>query len=310
MVLNNQNNFEFLSNLQTFTLLQTHQLQEKTEQSNFFSSLFTDSSLSSLFTTLIATGIGVAFGNNFANFVVYRTRIRDVSKVYNLLIENQIKDISYMIKLFDNLERYIFLYDIYLFTSLSEGNRDNKKLDKRKFLINFCDRIKYWENNIRKNDIYNNQIQKIELFKGKTLNLLTNYFISLKNFLEETTNFINYEFPNNITDFELDHYLTKNYKLYLKILQLFGYITICYGLFSKNELISRRQVNLVTRGETLNKDYENQIIYYYDNLKKLVIEFQENGLINNEKPEREKDLIKESYEDIKKMYSEFFFNKK
>lgn len=208
------------------------------------------------FTTAIGTGVGLVIANWITNILKYKNRVNDTSKVFDLLIRNQLDDI-YNIRIdCIELKKTLKIRGQKIFgyynAEKTEVYEPESRKEERKRLLKESTRIKNREDTIRNDDLYKNQLNNINLFKGIQLQSIVEYFRKLKILLEDLRNLTYYDLPNNLDEFEYVSVLNNdNYSESYDV--LVEYILARIDITSYYGLIVRYQLNIFNKNQ-LNND--------------------------------------------------------
>jgi hypothetical protein len=171
-----------------------------------------------VFATMIAgitTGLGIVLGNWIINCFKYKNLIKDISKVFDLVVSNQIDDL-YNIQM--ACRSISDRWTTHAATIIGSQNNSSivvhaRTIEERKGLLKDTAKIKDREITIRDDDLYKGKLDDVKLFKSDNLEVLVRYFRKLKVILEDLRNFASYELPSNID--ECDTFNWRSSKTYI-----------------------------------------------------------------------------------------------
>ncbi len=163
---------------------------------------FIDDFQETLFTG-INTGLGIVLGNWIINSFKYRNMLKDVSKVFDLIIGNQIDDLYNIRMACQNINNQLTTNaDIIIDSQDDEQSNPQRTTEERRGLLKYTTRIEDLETNINDDELYKRKLDNLKLYKSSDLEILVKYFRKLNVVLEELRNFTCYELPNSIDKFD------------------------------------------------------------------------------------------------------------
>ncbi|MBE9077957.1 hypothetical protein IQ241_11745 [Romeria aff. gracilis LEGE 07310] len=206
----------------------------------------------------INTGLGIVLGNLVINIFKYRNLINDTSKVFDLVVSNQIDDLYNIQIACENIRTRLTTHARTIIGSQNDPNttvlEPQRTAEERRGLLMDTERIKDRERTIRDDDLYKGKLDEIKLFKSSKLEVLVRYFRKLKVVLEDLRNFTSYELPNSIDEFDTfnwrlseTHRISETYRNRTNFLIARINIVICLGLMTKrifNRFDTKAQQNL------------------------------------------------------------------
>jgi hypothetical protein len=186
----------------------------------------------------INTGLGIVLGNWVINSFKYRNLIKDISKVFDLVVSNQIDDLYNIRMACENIRNRLTTHAGTIIGSHNDPNiivlEPQRTAEERRGLLKDTERIKDRERTIRDDDLYKGKLDDIKLFKSSNLEVLVRYFRKLKVVLEDLRNFTSYELPNSIDEFDTFNWRSsETYRNRTNFLIARINIVICLGLMTK-----------------------------------------------------------------------------
>lgn len=194
-----------------------------------------------MFATIVAgttTGLGIVLGNLVINCFKYKNSINDVSKVFDLVVSNQIDDLYNIIMACESIRNRLTTHAVTIIGSQNDQNiivlDPQRTTEERRGLLKDIARIKDRDSTIRDDDLYKGKLDDIKLFKSSNLEILVRYFRKLKVVLEDLRNFTSYEFPSSIDEFDDFNWRTGEiYRNRTNFIIARINILICLGLITK-----------------------------------------------------------------------------
>ncbi|CCI14916.1 hypothetical protein MICAE_440005 [Microcystis aeruginosa PCC 9806] len=192
--------------------------------------------------TLIAginTGLAIVLGNWVINIFKYRNLIQDISKVFDLVVSNQIDDLYNIRIACESIRGRLTTHAGTIIGSQNDPNiivsDPQRTIEERKGLLKDIAKIKDRESTIRDDDLYKGKLDDVKFFKSGNLKILVRYFRKLKVILEDLRNFTSYDFPNSIDDFDSFNWRSSEiYKDRTNFLIARINIAVCLGLMTKH----------------------------------------------------------------------------
>jgi hypothetical protein len=199
---------------------------------------FHQNTLSAIVIAGTTTGLGIVFGNWVINNFKYRNLVKDVSKVFDLVVSNQIDDLYNIRIACESIRNRLTTHAGTIIGSQSGQNiivpEPQRTTEERRELLKDITKIKDRENIIRDDDLYRGKLDDIKLFNFSNLEILVRYFRKLKVTLEDLRNFTSYELPSSIDDF--DTFNWRSVEIYKKRTNSFIArinILMCFELITK-----------------------------------------------------------------------------
>jgi hypothetical protein len=186
----------------------------------------------------INTGLGIILGNWIINSFKYRNLIKDISKVFDLVVSNQIDDLYNIRMACENIRDRLTTHSGTIIGSQNDPNtiviEPQRTTEERRGLLRDTARIKNRESTIRDDDLYKGKLDDIKSFKSSNLEILVRYFRKLKVILEDLRNFTSYELPSSIDEFDTFNWRSiEIYKNRTNFLIARINVLICLGLITK-----------------------------------------------------------------------------
>lgn len=187
----------------------------------------------------INTGLGIVLGNWVINSFKYRNLIKDISKVFDLVVSNQIDDLYNIRMACESIRSRLTTHAGTIIGSQNDPNvivlESQRTTEERRGLLKDAARIKDRESTIRDDDLYKGKLDDIKLFKSSNLEILVRYFRKLKVVLEDLRNFTSYELPDSIDEFDTFNWRSsETYKNRTNFLIARINVLICLGLITKS----------------------------------------------------------------------------
>jgi len=155
--------------------------------------------------TGISTGLGIIVGDSVINWFKYRDQVKDILKVFDLVVSNQIDDLYNIQIACKSIKNKLTTHTQTIIGSQSNPTtvvNPQRTVQERTSLLKDITKIKDRESTIRHDDLYKGKLNDVKLFKDETLETLVRYFRKLKAVLEDIRNFTFYELPSSIDDFK------------------------------------------------------------------------------------------------------------
>lgn len=185
----------------------------------------------------LGTGLGIVLGNFVINIVKHWNYLKDISKVFDLIIDNQLDDISNIhIKCVQIKGRITTHYNTITSPKNSEKIITDPLSKDREIrgLLQDIQRIEYLVNNIKNDDLSKQKLSEVKSFKGEHLENIISYFRKLKVLIEDLRVFISHEFPSETKDVENFNWRSLDlYKKRIVFIETRINIAICLGLMAK-----------------------------------------------------------------------------
>ncbi len=186
----------------------------------------------------LGTAFGIVLGNLVINYIKYENLLKDVSKVFDLVISNQLDDLYNMSIAFVSIHDRLTTRAVTIIGLKNDQNNivsePQRTDDERRGLLKDLARIKDRESIIRNDDLYKAKLSDIKLFKSSNLEIVVRYFRKLKILLEDIRNFTSYDFPSTIEECaEFNWKPITEYKTRTNFLIARIYSVICFGLIAK-----------------------------------------------------------------------------
>jgi hypothetical protein len=187
----------------------------------------------------ISTGLGIVLGNWVINSWKYRNLIKDISKIFDLVVSNQIDDLYNIRMACERIRNRLTTHTLTIICSQNAPNivpesPRTRTTEERRGLLQDREMIEHLENTIRNDKLYNGMLDDIKSFKFSDLEILVRYFRQLKVALEHLKNFTSYELPSSIDKFDnFDESSSERCKNRTKFLIARINISICLGLITK-----------------------------------------------------------------------------
>lgn len=191
-----------------------------------------------IITAGFSTGLGIVLGNLVIGIVKYRNLIKDVSKVFDLVVNNQIDDLHNIQIACGSIKNRLTTH---AGTIIGQKNGSNvivlgpqRTTEERRGLLKDIAKIKDRESTIRDDDLYKGKLNDVKLFKSNDLKILVRYFRKLKVTLEDIRIFTSYELPISIDEFDTFNWRSsETYKKRTDFLIARINAVICLGLMTK-----------------------------------------------------------------------------
>ena len=186
----------------------------------------------------IGTGLGIIFGNSIINYVKYKNYIKDIYKVFDLLVTKQLDDFYNIECCCSRIKSRVEVSKNTLCRAINpvtlNSSPDERTQKERQSLLKDIEYIKYFITTIKDDDLYKQTIKEIKYLKGENLSVVVRYSRKIKILLEDLRNFIYHESPKSIEEFEDFNYeIFNSYPERLSFLIARINIVMCLGLIAK-----------------------------------------------------------------------------
>ncbi|MBE9199516.1 MULTISPECIES: hypothetical protein [unclassified Nodularia (in: cyanobacteria)] len=188
----------------------------------------------------MGTALGIVFGNWVINSFKYKNLLEDVSKVWDLVISNQLDDIYNIRIACQEVQNRLTINAQTIIGSTSADSlnitfSDPKRTDEeRRGLLKYVERIKDRASTIKNDNLYKEKLGDIQLFKSSNLSIIVRYCRKLNILLEDIKNFTSYDFPSTNEEFNsLKSHSVQEYKERTSFIIARINSVICLGLIAK-----------------------------------------------------------------------------
>jgi hypothetical protein len=278
-----------------FVVLQYDKL--KTTKINLFFKNFTKNMLNSLKDFLdiannflsppFLTGVGIIIGNSAINFFRRKNEIKDKSKIFALVVQNQLDDLYNIKRHITTIKSYLEALNIEINKPL-QTNTDKDAVKITEIIKQKSELMQYRVSSITSDSLYLKILEELYVYEGNNLSSLVKYSRKLRILMEDLKNFISHDIPVKIEEYKRQnqfkdnpqkinqivspvHQLEKRCDIFLTQLNL----TLCYAFKSikilKNDENSYDQYSKEIKQEIEFSISQNQELkeYFEDNLKYL-----------------------------------------